>query len=56
MAERKLQEMISMAVKRFRCLALCIFLLCVNLAAVPAGSAETTNGGGKEISLPWKAK
>lgn len=39
-----------MAVKRFRCLALCVFLLCANLAAVPAGSAETTDGSGKEIS------
>ena len=38
-----------MAARRFRCFVLCAFLLCINLAAAQAGSAETAQDGGKEI-------
>ena len=38
-----------MAVKRFRCLLLCVFLLCESLAAVPDAGAEAVNSGEERI-------
>ncbi len=38
-----------MAVIRFRCLLLCIFLLCESLAAVPGAGAEAVSSGEERI-------
>ncbi len=44
-----IQEMIRMAVIRFLCLLLCIFLLCESLAAVPGAGAEAVSSGEERI-------